>query len=560
MNKNRNFSKNANKESELKDSKSSKSTKPSRNVKGKGKTFPNKRVGKDEVRAESKTNDPAWYATNPNLLTSAANLPFNIPAGADFKLVPDTTPNLDDPSAANVASPGVCVATVTPTFGTYAASNEANSPINIAGQALYSFVRHANSGSRNYDMPDLLTYVFAMTEPYSFINWMQRIFGIMSTYTVFNRYYAETLVKAQGIDFQDLLGNMANFNYFINMAISKASAFAVPSDLSIFARRAWLYSGLYADSQNVKDQIYMYNPSGFYFYTFDQSDPTGAAYLKYTALPNSNMKLSDLMAYFNAMITPLIESEDIGIASGDIIKAYGDRIMKLQAFPMQYQILPSVDLAVLEQINNATIVNGTWFNYPDFKQDANRKYIEYRPQVTKTVNSASNERIAKMEFYGMTGDKMLNSRQVPSPEVVAECTRLMVSFTNVTESGTSPNTTFTADVICGTEIITHVTYWGRFYDSSAHKRVTDGKGDWNYIHIGSTSGNTADDLQEKTIKHNFTFRPCNLNVFHSSSGKMVICGIDTDMFNWTLIDQDELSRLHEAVLFNMIAARAIGML
>lgn len=67
--------------------------------------------------------------------------------------------------------------------------------------------------------------------------------------------------------------------------------------------------------------------------------------------------LTEIIANGNRMLNALISSEDIGIMSGDILKAYGsENMMKVSSIGEDFRIEPVYSKEVLTQINSATLL------------------------------------------------------------------------------------------------------------------------------------------------------------------------------------------------------------
>lgn len=243
----------------------------SRTKKSKVKGRSNSRNGEDrqlesrEERVESPTNDPTWYAQTPELLQLAANIPFSQATGTKFNLnfYNDETGNKQIFSE-DWTIPGIMTLSLIPVPSS---ATSANSPLNIAATSIYSFVRHANSGTPQYDAPDLMIYNISMAQIYCYINFLQRIYGCMNVYANMNRYLPRALVEAQGVDYDSILQNLPNFKFGIDSLIHKASSLACPASMTYFQRVAFLFSGIYAEGESIKDQLYMYIPQGFMQYS-----------------------------------------------------------------------------------------------------------------------------------------------------------------------------------------------------------------------------------------------------------------------------------------------------
>lgn len=307
----------------------------------------------------SKENSWQWYAQNEQLLKDSASFSYNYPLGTTVTI----TDNSSDPIN-TAAVPGVMAIYCSPSYG---GSSVANSPLNVAVRNIYSFVRHANSGHTNYDAPDLGIYLMAMDNIYSYISFLRRIYGVVMTFSYTNRYYPTAVVNAMGVDFEDIHQNLADFRAYINSLSVKVGSMCVPASMSVFARHMWMYEGYYVDTDQDKAQTFLYTPSGFFTYTLN-ADQSGMLVYKplldadnYVASAEfSDMKLLSFQAlhdYGDAMIEPILRSEDMNIMSGDVLKAFGrENVYMLPMIPENYVVLPSFNEEVVDQMNNATLV------------------------------------------------------------------------------------------------------------------------------------------------------------------------------------------------------------
>lgn len=261
--------------------------------------------------------------------------------------------------------PGVAVYYISPSIGVASSKTD---PINVAADSMYSFIRHANSGSANYDAPDLMLYMLAYCDIYSCINFLQRCYGLAQLYAIGNRYLPDALLTASGLDPEDVRTNLAQFRYGINVIINKASALAVPNTMRIFLRRAMLYQNIYTEGPSIKDQLYMMVPNDFMRFELNATTKAGKLYhhpwMNYSVGSSlvvnhyarvSLRSVSSALAYANALLDSVIRDEDFGIMSGDILKAYGQNIIKLTSLPEYYPIVPLYDQWVLSQFQQARV-------------------------------------------------------------------------------------------------------------------------------------------------------------------------------------------------------------
>lgn len=141
-------------------------------------------------------------------------------------------------------------------------------------RALYSFVRHVNSGRTNYEAPDLMMYVMAMDSVYLLIHEIKRLLRLAYLYVLENRDIPERIFSVMGIDHLDAVGNLANYRAQLNVRIAKANSLAVPANFNIFKRRAVMGSVVLTDEPNRPTQLIVPMSDGFYKY--DPKAQTGS--------------------------------------------------------------------------------------------------------------------------------------------------------------------------------------------------------------------------------------------------------------------------------------------
>lgn len=412
-----------------------------KNTKGKGKPFRTKKdfankgevevkYGRDYNATKCPPNDWRWYAQHEQLLKDAASFPYAVPIGNRLNLGEH---GLD---INKTSVPGIMAIYTSSTFGW---SDNANSPLNVSARNVYSYVRHANAGHSNYDAPDLMLYLCAMDSVYSYIAYLKRIYGIAMTFSYTNRYYPVAAISAMRVDFDDIQKHLADFRSFINMLCVKAGSMCIPATMSYMAKHTWMYSGIYTDNNSDKAQSYMFCPEGFWY--FDLIEQSGG--LKYLSIseelanhePDPNhlgigptLKFADLIKIGNTLLDPILSSEDMNIMSGDILKAFGeDMVYKLEAIDETYNIKPTYDETVLDQINNLSMIGRFVYSQPGepyLKQDPTKGYLMFTPTFTHPFEFDS-------EFVSPGHNAFMCNRFVNfergdvTPAMTMEATRMM---------------------------------------------------------------------------------------------------------------------------------------
>lgn len=274
------------------------------------------------VDTSHKYNDVSWYAKNQQMLTDAASYSYNTPLGTPipYKKLMSGVPNYAQ-TGVGESVPGLMAINFVPTIGV---SKDSISPANIAAQNIYSYVRYMNSGAKNYDQADLMLYMLAMDSLYMYWNWMKRIYGYLSVYSQYNKYMPRAYAKADGIKFDDFITRLADFREYINQCAARLTAFCVPAVMPYFIRHSWMVSNIYKDSDTLKAQQYMFTPTYFYKYDETGSQYGGQLIRVGGRTAGTEWTFDTLQKTFEQMFAAVAYSEDIGVMSGDVLKAYGN--------------------------------------------------------------------------------------------------------------------------------------------------------------------------------------------------------------------------------------------
>lgn len=515
-------------------------------------------MGTDQRPMSSADNDWSWYAQNPQLLKDYASYPFGNPLGCTLT---------DQNSYFKNPIPGVCTIWFAPSIGY---STDETSPINVAMRKLYSYVRHANSGAANYDAPDLMLYVLCVDSARMYLEWMKRIYGVFFNYTAFNRYYPRILVEAMGGDYDNLEANLAAFRGYINQYAVKLNQLWVPEGLSYTKRHQWLCSHYYVDSQDsYKAQTYVHVPYAYYRFEVTGDPAVGQA----TLVDSPAGDLAAIIRFGNGLLNPLITNEDIGIMSGDILKAYGaNGVAVTTGIAEDYRVLPEYSKEVLSQIENCTLC-GTNIIRPSFDvtQDTTigGGFLKSSPKVnifpvgSETLvqpQASVQQNIADALAAPITGPRMLNLHHSDvKPEDVIVATRGMAAFENPQYSWNAGNTApqATVEIHGGSEVYLSATFLlynvaqGKTFNYSVRTA------DWTKLQAGTIDNAVtkfSQCIDKFGIVEQFDWHPLIYpNVMVSkeqdySWTKLSYPFIDTD--NYTFVSPANIKNMHMTALLS----------
>lgn len=511
----------------------------------KGKRGRGSETTKDMDRKVAHFNDPSWYASNPALLNSAANVSFPVFAGKPIIIDPDNlypASHLNDEYPLNGPMPGGMVLNYHTLPGIARTGTDA---INVAARNIYQFVRHANAGHANYEPQDYMLYLLAMDSLYAYYAWMIRIYGIAQSYSLTNRYIPKALLTAINVDCDDIQANGNDFLYAINNAARKINSLAVPSGMSYYARHIWLNSHVWADDNTTKAQFYMYNPTGFYKYDEVGVNTGGKlTYVRLKELTGQNTRpfgVSDIVTGFNNLFDAIINSEDCGIMMGDTLKAFGGNIAQVSPVNADYQVYAEYSEEVLEQIHNIE-TTGT-LSSEDVEQDPNTNMLKCQP-------------ICPISAMGELNHLLDCKRENPDSATILVDTRLKPVI-----SGEAGNGTVDA---CGSEVVEDVATFRFKYDEFGE--CTQQMDKFSLSGVLSTTGTNVAEMVTSLTRRCAELTKLDWHPYlylfvkdKQTEGEPTYSGgVIGDCFNATPLTDETLTKMHDLAILSMFNVPSMG--
>lgn len=469
---------------------------------------------------DCRSNDVLWYARTPELLRSAASLPFSTTVGQKPEI------NLVN------AVPGVMALVWYPTVG-----GQSGEPINQAANSTYSFTVHANSRNYQYDPSDQMKMIIAGMNVFCAIAAGLRVYGIMRKFDQRDSYTPEALVQAMGFSYTDWRQNLAQAWFGLNELISRVSQIWIPNTMPVLDRWFWMNSNVYRDGATAKSQYYVFRQGGYYKYVVGSSaENTNLVMTEF----NTGMTFQQYIQFVNDLIDPLLQSQDRGIIFGDILKAYGaDKIFAMNAITSDYMVNPVYDMEVLTQIENATVHK----NKPvSISEDtvSGRLVESWATDTYQTIQPSPDKQV-------------LNFHQdaVPTPEQIMVATRLKSAGAYVTAyTGGGTPVYALSPAAYGTEVINAVI--SLYYQwNSATKTIAA-------LVINENSQTTTDfgdntmyqwvsyDWAPWLYKVSSVTPPTAANSELIVTARMAIGDYD----QYTYIDKESLKKMHTTALYS----------
>lgn len=307
----------------------------------------------------------------------------------------------------------------------------------MAAAQLYTFIRHANSGAKNYEAADVMMYVIEMRDIYAQYFTLRKAIGLASSFNFFNHNLPDLVVKGMGIDPVDLRSHLAQYRTAVNLLAKKINSFAVPKYFKVFDRTAFINSYLFTDSTSIRGQFYNFVPAGYY--TWSPKTSTKGTELIYsphqwtegsTKFSMVEKPLSTYISSLSAQIDALFLDTDALTMSGDILKAFPNaELYSINQIPDDYQTSFVMDEDVLAQIENMRSIPLGSFDYiaSSMKYDLNIKQenqlINYSPKFTFSSNVKNAVHLSEVPQV------LVNShKDEPDYKDVLEWTRLVSTF------------------------------------------------------------------------------------------------------------------------------------
>lgn len=480
------------------------------------------------------TNDPEFYNHTPELVNISGSISFLTRAGEKITLNTNSTA-----SPVSTVPPGIMAMDIVTGPGW---SEDGSSAVSIAATDIYSFVRHENSGAKNYDPVDLMIYILAMDEVYMWFEYAKRAYGAAFLYSSMNEYVPLPLLTAMGWNSGDVVTNLAQFNAYLNIAVGKLNSLNVPQQYALIERHRRLYRGVYMDTSSGKSQIYVMRP--LIRRIFNETSGAGALNAQ---LNGTGLTVTAWFNAFNVMIDAIRNSEDCGTMSGDILKAYGtSNMITVDTVPITYGLEVVPDITLLRQFKNANPLNGliTTTALPDLNitQVAGiNGYLVFKPRLLLNTTSAPTGAAEAVTLS--TYDQIVDvSVDATTPMDVIEATRLKCQSTytgQVTVGSTTYNEYQLQSI--GSEFVANC--W-IFTLNGASVVPTQFK-------IAVYSGGSNLDLQSALISRMFDYRPIQYwlgsGLVDSSLNTVQPC---SEMNTYAVLPASTLKQLHNVAILS----------
>nr|AVX53565.1 putative capsid [Marmot picobirnavirus] len=484
-------------------------------------------------------------------------------------------------NVSEITVPGALVLGLMPSFGL---SEDANSPLNQAVSVMFDNIRSKISGSRPYDPIDTMLYAAALSSCFDWLYFLKFVYKLATTHSNENLYFPDQILRAIGIDVDDIRQHLSDFRGNINVLIADVATFNLPTEFPYFVRNRERFSNIYTEGTTLKDQLYMFYPAVVLLFTHDKDNAgalAAASVLGQWGTYNSNnlAKAEDLLKIGRDMIGEIRkEQNDFAIISSDIRTAFGSAVATVELLSEDIaSVVPVFDVAALEQFKNATVLHGTAFanrhlpdSDPDFGlaviQDPTKSflyssvYTAYNamldPEISETIPHW--EQVARARLLrAFSDDKILTtSSGAVDPGLVLSNTALMATAYDPSfQINTSPGVVNSfIKLTTGTDVVRSATIVYTQWDKTA-KRFLPSLRAFNYADVLALDPDTIlGEVNEQLLLSNFKYHPAE-RVFVVKQGSNETSWTmgtrptyNYDVDNYTVVSYDELHNMQRAML------------
>lgn len=513
-------------------------------------------------------NDVSWYKNLPDLYADVANYSFNSTVGLPWMLRNGRNlygKDLDVGTAGHETSrtaPGIMTIKVAPSIGV---STGPTSAINLAAQRLYSRIRQANSGAKNYDPTDVMLVGMGLDSAYMLYEILLRLYRSLMRYNYANRYFPNWVVAAQGFS-QNLQDELANFRAVLDLFAYKLASINFPDKFDIIKRHSWLFTNIYTDSAQHKSQLYMFIPDGLFVYT-EATQEGESAYLSYQSMSDlfgssipETIDLNRIQGAIDKIMTPLLGSYDVGVISGDIAKAFGEseliKFSPVESYPM---ITPAYNPEVLSSIENLEIPA-----YRPFTQDWNitvnydnvkaGPYLVHQPYVSVGYGGQAEGNFLGANYSAARRHLLNMHKDAPNGDDVMAATRLKSLTVNGGPSTGYPYGKY-AIQSCGSEVVVDVRM--HVLDTTKNNVVTY---PWSTdIAADPTSTNatlSGFGYYALPLWSAFDWAPTGYTWQVTENGATtgpILCDLD----NYIFMDESDVVRLNDVAIMSLFAPKGM---
>ena len=222
---------------------------------------------------------------------------------------------------------------------------------------LYNELNSTQTGNPRFSISDLEAYVIGVRNFHALYADLRRAFATFSTINAYDASTPGSLLASMGWSegaFAGHAANIRNFGVLLGRKISKLA----PMNINLINRTRWMFSNLFADSDDLKHSCWVMNLASF-------PQPTFGADGKVTGYTQTQLATakSTWLTYPGAVenwLNTFVNNPIMSYIASVMMKAYGaDAFYPTDVWDIDMETPIIYDQAALTQIQNAVVINTT---------------------------------------------------------------------------------------------------------------------------------------------------------------------------------------------------------
>lgn len=334
---------------------------PSTRRGGSGKPKPNYSSKPKDTKAPDASAAPStkWDKAVENIILNSSHLAARSIAGnpvyADSL---STAAGLDVANDLQYVVPGVYSLEFVPVFGKATGAN--TDPVNLSIRNIWMNLRSLYSNRIPYTANAIAMYAMAMDSILCMYQHYKRAYGICFAFDARNRYVADGILYAMGINPHELRAHLPEFRTMLNRAATQMSVLGVPTELKFIHEHVNLCAHVYMDDTTPNAQYIVPVPA--YLYYMDWANNKLLATTGFSAAgQGAGANWAQMSSQLQNLIESFVNYEDVYMIASDMARLYPN-LATIQPVDDDYMIGPEYDEAFLNEIHNASIA---YFGHTD---------------------------------------------------------------------------------------------------------------------------------------------------------------------------------------------------
>lgn len=398
-------------------------------------TVETKQTEVDVYDPTSKYNKAAYYVKNETVMNNITQLSFQNFIGAK--------------KIGKYAIPSAMYIYMNPSVGQTwqnaadALSHPSRAGINISAIKLFNKLSMKSGRNMQYAPQDIAMMIGAMSQLYSTMSFMRRLFAMRNLSQYYNRMFPKAMIENMGIDYDDFVAHYADYRDYLNSEIAIVNQLPMLLNCGYLEKSLTQFEYIFTDSESPLAQMYLYVPATTWILQ-EGTEQEGTRLVTVSFMLDKDtgdrrrLKVSDIITgIIRPMIEALVTSSTLNLVYADLLnlasKGENVKFFKFDYFDSGMQTEPFYNYEALVHIHNLTSLqvpnlttdqnNRSVTAYNDVISDPNNNAVVYNPAFAFDSLQGAND---VPHQHAIVDVPMAN----PSPDVVLEALRYKAIITN----------------------------------------------------------------------------------------------------------------------------------